>query len=233
MLVNKNPKIRIEEGNFELTMGGHIIERTKSYKYLGLLVDENFSWSEHIIDLCTKLSQVAGVIFKIRSLLNKQAMMLIYHGLVGSKLRYGLICWATADKFLLNKVNVAHNTIITYLTFAKRCSRLWPLYCQIKVLPLDILIDIEYGKTMYKFLKGILPSVFDTYFAKPSHPYRTRFSSQNNLAVLRIESALDKSRLRYIGPKIWLNIQPNIREASSLKVFINSYRNHLIGHYEP
>ena len=107
------------------------------------------------------------------------------------------------------------------------------VYCQIKVLPLDILIDIEYGKTMYKFLKGILPSVFDTYFAKPSHPYRTRFSSQNNLDVLRIESALDKSRLRYIGPKIWLNIQPNIREASSLKVFINSYRNHLIGHYEP
>ena len=214
-------------------MGNHLIERTKTYRYLGILLDEKFSWSAHITEVCIKLSQVAGIFYIIRTLLSKEAMMLLYHGLASSKLRYGLICWATASKSLLNKINVAQNKIITHMTFSKRCSRIWPLYCQIKVLPLDILIDIEYGKTMYKFLKGLLPSVFDTYFAKPSHPYRTRFSSQNNLAVLRIESALDKSRLRYIGPKIWLNIQPNIREASSLKVFINSYRNHLIGHYEP
>jgi len=231
MLINKNPRIRIEDGLFKLVMGGHVIDRTKSYKYLGLLVDEKFSWSEHINALCSKLSQVAGIIFKIRRLLTKQAMMLVYHGLVGSKLRYGLVCWATANKFLLNKVNVAHNTIITYLTFAKRCSRIWPLYCQLKVLPLDILIDIEYGKTMYKFQKGMLPSVFDTYFSKPTHHHRTRFSTHNNLAILRIDTAADKSRLRYIGPKVWLSIQDNIREASSLKVFINLYRNHLIGHY--
>ena len=33
--------------------------------------------------------------------------MLIYHALVGQKLRYGLICWAKAPKFLLDKVDVA------------------------------------------------------------------------------------------------------------------------------
>ncbi len=212
-------------------MGGHIIERTKSYKYLGLIVDEKFSWAEHINQLCLKLSQVAGVLFKIRSLLTKEAMMLVYHGLVGSKLRYGLVCWATANKFLLNKINVVHNTIITYLTFSKRCVRVWPLYCQLKVLPLDILVDIEYGKTMYKFQKGLLPSVFDTYFSKPTHQYGTRFRTLNNLAVMRIDAAVDKSRLRYIGPKVWINIKPEIREAPSLKVFINLFRNHLIGHY--
>ena len=96
-------------------MGNHIIERTKNYRYLGLLVDEKFSWNDHITELCGKLSQVSGIIFKLRSLLSKEAMMLVYHSLVGSKLRYGLICWATANKFLLDKLlNVAHNTIITY-----------------------------------------------------------------------------------------------------------------------
>ncbi len=230
MLVNTNPRIRVEDDLFELEMGGNKIERTKSYKYLGLTVDEKFSWSEHINELCSKLSQVAGVLFKIRKLLTNQALMLVYHGLVGSKLRYGLVCWATANKFLLNKVNVAHNTIITYLTFSKRCSRIWPLYCQLKVLPLDILIQIEYGKTMYKFNKGLLPPVFDTYF-NTTHQHETRFRSNNNLAVLRISSANDKSRLRYIGPKIWLDIEPTIREASSLKVFVKQYRNHLIGHF--
>ena len=47
-----------------------------------------------------------------------------------------LIFWATANKTLFARVNVAHNTIITYFTFSKRCSRMWPIYCQLKVLPL-------------------------------------------------------------------------------------------------
>ena len=140
MLINKNKTTRVEDGAFELKMGGHIIARTNSYRYLGIIVDEKFTWADHINDVCFRLSQVAGVIYKIRHLLSKQALMLVYHGLVGSKLRYGLICWATADKFLLKKVNVAHNKIVTYMTFSKRCSSLWPLYCQVKVLPLDILI---------------------------------------------------------------------------------------------
>ena len=68
MLVNKNITSHID-GDFELKMGNHVIARTKSYKYLGLIVDEKFSWAEHINEVCWKLSQVAGVIFKIRTLL--------------------------------------------------------------------------------------------------------------------------------------------------------------------
>ena len=97
-------------------MGGHEIERTKSYKYLGLIVDEKFSWSEHIADLCSKLSQVAGIIFKIRKLLNYKAMMLIYHGLVGSKLRYGLVCWATYSRPSLY-LNFLKKYILQLVTF--------------------------------------------------------------------------------------------------------------------
>ena len=194
MLINSNLNVRIDDNCFELKMGNHIIDRTKSYRYLGLLVDEKLSWANHIDEICLKLSQIAGVIFKIRSLLTKEALMLVYHALVNSKLRYGLICWATASQYLLDKVNVAHNKIITYMTFSKRCSRMWPLYSELKVLPLDILIQIEHAKTMYKFEHNLLPQVFNNYFQKPSHQHNTRFATtHNNFAMIRISSAKEKS----------------------------------------
>ena len=184
MLWNKNIKTRIGDDIFELKMGNHIISRTKSYIYLGPLVNKKCSWTNHIDELCFKFSQMAGVIFKIRTLLTKEALMLVYHALVGSKLRYGLICWATAAQSLLDKVNVAHNKIITYMTFSTRCSRTCPLFQTLKVLPLDIMIQIEHAKTMYKFENKMLPQDFDNYFRKPSHQYGTRFAStQNNFAV--------------------------------------------------
>ena len=221
MLVNSNITKRVD-GDFELHMGEHIIARTKSYRYLGLLVDERFTWENHVDEICQKLSQVAGVILKIRSLLTREAMMLVYHSLVGSKLRYGLICWATANKTILDKINVAHNTIITYLTFSKRCSRMWPLYCQLKVLPLNVLIQIEQAKTMYKFENSMMPQVFNNYFKKPDHQYKTRYASlHHNFEVVRISSAKERSLLKYYGPKIWASIPLHIKDAQSLKVFIN------------
>ena len=230
MLINSNIKKSVD-GDFELKMGNHVIERTKSYRYLGLLVDEKFSWEAHINEVCWKLSQMAGIILKTRALLSKEAMMLIYHSLVGSKLRYGLICWATANKTLLDKIDVAHNTIITYLTFSKRCSRMWSLYQQ--VLPLSVLIQIEKAKTMYKFEHKMLPQVFDKYFKKPSHHHFTRYASTlNNFEVVRISFAQETSLLKYYGPKIWASIPLDIKNTPSLKVFIHFYRNYLIRNYQ-
>ena len=125
---------------------------------------------------------------------------------------------------------MAHNKIITLMCFAKRCSHMWPLYCQLKVLPLDILINIEYGKCMFKFNNGLLPEVFKNYFRKPSHHYSTRYATSNkNLEVQRVTTNKEKSLLKYIGPKIWSNIPLNIKDSLSLKVFIKSYHNFLIG----
>ena len=65
MLINSNLSKSVD-GDFELIMGDHIISRTKSYRYLGLLVDERLSWEIHVDEICRKLSQVAGIILKTR-----------------------------------------------------------------------------------------------------------------------------------------------------------------------
>ena len=109
---------------------------------------------------------------------------------------------------------------------------MWPLYCQLKVLPLNVLIQIEQAKTMYKFENSMMPQVFNNYFKKPDHQYNTRYASlHNNFEVVRISSAKERSLLKYYGPKIWASIPLHIKDAQSLKVFINFYRNHLIGNY--
>ena len=230
--MNSNNYVRIEDGCFELKMANHIISRTKTFKYLGLIVDEKLSWSDHINNVCLKLSQAAGVIFKVRNLLSHDALMLIYHALVSQKLRYGLICWATAPKFLLDKVDIVHNKIVRYLTFSKACSRAWPIYIKLNVPTLDILRELEWGKFMYKFQNNMLPRVFDEYFKKPSHQHGTRYAKQNNLEKLRIKNAKEKSLLKFIGPSKWSGIPVQIKRVPHLKTFMSLYKTHLIDSHD-
>ena len=154
--------------------------------------------------------------------------MSVYHSLVGSSIRYGLICWGTANQNLLQKVNVIHNRIVRYLTFSLPCSTAWPLYCSLKVLPLDILIQIEWGKTMYKFQNKMLPLAFEKYFSKPNHEHATRFATSLNFEFVRANSTRDEAMLRIIGPKFWVGVPLAIKKSTSLKVFISEYRSFLI-----
>ena len=64
-------ELKTEDGCFELKMSKHVLDRTKTYKYLGIIVDEKFSWADHINSVCKKLSQAAGVIFKVRNMLSR------------------------------------------------------------------------------------------------------------------------------------------------------------------
>ena len=79
MLVNYSTHLQLPENCFKLYMGGYLLARTNCYEYLGILFDDKLSWEPHISELCKKLSQIAGVIFKQRSLLSKKALMLVYH----------------------------------------------------------------------------------------------------------------------------------------------------------
>ena len=82
-------------------------------------------------------------------------------------------------------------------------------------------------QTYHKYHKY---QVCENYFKRLSHQHYTQFA-QSNFEKVTITSAKEKFLLKYIGPNVWTNIPLNIKNSMSLKVFINSYRIHLIGNY--
>ena len=78
MLVDLTTRKNNPHPDFALFMGGISIERTSIYKYLGVLIDDKFTWKHHIEKLCKKISSVAGMIYRIRNRLSRKCLMLIY-----------------------------------------------------------------------------------------------------------------------------------------------------------
>ena len=72
-------KVKDKPLNFMVEMGGNLIEQTKTYKYLGVLIDENLNWRPQIEKMCSKLSSMCGIISKVRCVLDRKSHMLIYN----------------------------------------------------------------------------------------------------------------------------------------------------------
>ena len=85
-------------------MGGNTIEQTSTYKYLGVIIDENLNWVPQITKMCAKLSSVCGILSKVRHLLDRNSLMMIYNSLVESRRRYGILGWGTATDNHLQKL---------------------------------------------------------------------------------------------------------------------------------
>ena len=79
------------------------IKREQSLKFLGVLIDENLTWKNHIELLENKISKNIGVLFKASKLLNMRCLKNIYFALIHSYISYANIAWGSSFKTGLKK----------------------------------------------------------------------------------------------------------------------------------
>jgi hypothetical protein len=88
-----------------LFMADTEIDRVSEVKFLGIMVDEHLSWNRQVDECCRKLS---SAVFALRSLArecnDRQALLIVYHGLFMSTARYGIIAWGATSESNMDRV---------------------------------------------------------------------------------------------------------------------------------
>ena len=89
-----------------IQINGCHLDQCDSYKYLGIYIDKNLNWKSHIEYTCQKVSKVCGALAKIRHSVNIDILKNVYHALLYSYLRYGIIVWGNAAKATLEPLEI-------------------------------------------------------------------------------------------------------------------------------
>ena len=86
----QTPKYRLTKTvkNFQLKLRNNAIERVSSTRFLGVLIDENLSWKNHVDMIKKKMRAALGAVMRIRVYLSSKAMLCLYHSLLLSHIRY-------------------------------------------------------------------------------------------------------------------------------------------------
>ena len=77
-----------------ITLGSSAIERTYSYKYLGVSFSSDLSWSDHIHNICTRARRTIGLLYRHFYLnSNPTSLQKLYLTLVRPLLEYACQVW--------------------------------------------------------------------------------------------------------------------------------------------
>ena len=82
------------------------------------------------------------------------------------------------------------------------------------------------GILMYKFTSGLLPPslINDFHFVKNIHPYPTRSSCSNNIALPQVKTEFFKRTISYTGPALWNSLPVDLRNSTSVDVFKRNFK---------
>ena len=172
-------------------------KRENSVKFLGVIIDENLTWKNHIEVVENKISKNIGVLYRASHLLDFKNLLKIYFSF-----SYANIAWASTFKTKLQGIlkKQKHAARITF--HANRFDYSRPLLKEMKALNVYQINLIQTLKFMDITKYGINPRIFLPKFREVYHQYPTRFS-QNSFYYKRSGFKTTSFAINLRGPIIW------------------------------
>jgi hypothetical protein len=128
-LTKKQNEIKIQ-----IIASNSIITNIKSTKFLGLIIDNTLSWSDHIVELTSKLNK-ACYAYAIKSFMSLDVLRTIYFSYVHSVMTYGIIFWGNSH--YSDSIFKIQKIIIRIITNTGRHNSCHQLYKQLQKLSLQ------------------------------------------------------------------------------------------------
>ena len=123
----------------QLTINGNIIERVNNFNFLGILFNEHMSWKNHLDRISNKLSQISGVLNRVKNILPAHIMRTLYFSMAHSHLNYGILAWG----FECSRISRIQKKIIRNITRAKYNAHTGPLFKAMNILAVEDMFNLN------------------------------------------------------------------------------------------
>ena len=189
-----------------LTIKSDVIEEVQNHKVLGITIDNNLSWTPHVIALF-QLS-------RLKHFVNFRTRKLFFTSHIQSLIDYGSILWDSTSKSTLKPPQSLHRRALK-LILLKQLSLEQDDYNSLSILPLHTSPKYNKGIYMKKIMVGNAPSSLRYLF--PINP--TRDQIKINIPTPRID--LFKTSLTFSGAFLRNSLPLSLKTQSS-KLFKNT-----------
>ena len=206
-----------------LNAGQSVIVPSPSEKLLGLCVNENMKFHEHLLfgdnSLVKILSSKVNAISKLSRYTSFKTRLKIANAIFNSNLIYMIAIWGGTEKFIMNILQVIQNRAARCITGLGVYAETSKLLQQCNWLSVQQLAVYHSVLQVYKAKKNNLPEYISSNISR-QFPYKTRASSNNDIRLMQggcYNVTAQSFMVR--GIKLWKNIPLKIWQITEVKAF--------------
>lgn len=189
--------------NINVTYDNKNIDTVSDTKYLGITINNKLDWKPQVQQLCKALSTAAFALYKLAPVMDVDALLTAYHGIVASRLRYGIIFWGNAtDRDLVFK---AQKRCIRSMFGLSRMDSCKPYFNRYKLLTFPSIYILESAL----FVKSN-PELFERLTSVRNRNRR----DNDEVHVPRANTALMYKSVLCMAPKLYNKVPKDIRDLN-------------------
>jgi hypothetical protein len=197
------------------------LKRVYETKLLGVIFDHDLRFDEHVRNLCKSISIKVSFLSRLRYFLPENTLNFIYKSLVLPLIDYCDIVYGFTYETHLNRLKVHQNIASRIITFSHRRESFDNLSLRLKWSSLENRLKYHATKYIYKATNG-LASINSLDFFQTKPKINKRSGEDNKMLTLpKANYNFLTNSIFYNGVKLWNELPFEVRDCSSLKLFIS------------
>ena len=133
------------------------IQQVHNTKFLGVIIDDNLNWSNHISYINSKIAKGISIICRARKFFPKSALINLYYAFIFPYLINSVEIWGNVLSTHTQPLIKLQNKIIRIITNSHVLASSEKLYNETGILPFVTLVKHRIGLLMFKIAKHTVP----------------------------------------------------------------------------
>lgn len=224
MLITTNQKRqRLDNTNLNLLYMDEALKMISNDKILGVFVDNNLQWSDHVKHISKKISSYIWLLSKIKHYLSQDHRVQFYKSYIQPHIDFCNIVWGNScesNKMKIFKLQKrAYRVILDY-----KVEDSYEALSSLKILSVYDRLFLRKAKFMFKVYNGLTPTYISENFTLRNEmdmSVNLRSSTSQNFVPPLPKKECYKQSMRYSGCLIWNSLPSDVKSAQTAETFHN------------
>jgi len=231
-MVFRTSKMKTIEQNFNIKIGDQDVERignnckTKSFKFVGVHLDEYMTWEHHVNHVINKVSSANFALNQLKKVLPINIRKTIYNSLIKPHLEYSIITWGYSNCEGLKRLKIKQKQAIRNVAKVNYNAHVNPLLGKLEILNFDDTLKSQTAEFVKCLFLDKLPTTFKQIF----EPMISERAIKLKIQVPKFKAIENFPNITF--PKMWNNLDLNIRQSNSCKSIKKSIINKSLSQYK-
>ena len=123
-----------------------VIDQKDYVKYLGVLIDKQLTFKDHISTTSKKISRIVDLMYRIKKY---KTLTMIYYSLIYPFLSYGVTIWGNADDSHLKAIHIIQMKAVRLIS--NKCT--WGFHSNVREHSLPLFTNLKIFLCIATYLK--------------------------------------------------------------------------------